>query len=87
MGKNEAVIFSPEGKVLARYAKIHPFSLGGEAQGHERGTEIVTFQWGGFVVAPFVCYDLRFPVFCRAAARKGPDFLVVLALWPVRLQQ
>ncbi|HSI11662.1 MAG TPA: carbon-nitrogen family hydrolase [Chthoniobacter sp.] len=87
MGRNEAVVFSPEGKLLARYAKIHPFSLGGEAQGHERGTEIVTFPWGGFVVAPFVCYDLRFPEIFRAAARKGADLLVVMALWPVKRQQ
>ena len=55
MGRNEAVVFSPEGRLLARYAKIHPFSLGGEAQGHEAGTKIVTFNWGGLVVAPFVC--------------------------------
>jgi predicted amidohydrolase len=87
MGKNEAVIFSPEGKLLARYAKIHPFCLGGEAQGHERGTEIVTCNWGGFVVAPFVCYDLRFPEIFRAAALKGADLFVVMALWPVKRQQ
>src|SRR5215213_7264006 len=52
-GRNEAVAFSPEGALLARYAKIHPFSLGGEAQCHECGGEIVTFPWAGFVVAPF----------------------------------
>src|SRR5206468_403424 len=68
-GRNEAVVFSPEGAVVARYAKIHPFTLGGEAQGHEAGSDIVTFVWGGFLVAPFVCYDLRFPEIFRAAAR------------------
>ncbi|HYR58561.1 MAG TPA: nitrilase-related carbon-nitrogen hydrolase [Chthoniobacteraceae bacterium] len=87
MGRNEAVAFSPDGKLLARYAKIHPFSLGGEAQGHERGAEIVTFEWGGFVVAPFVCYDLRFPEIFRAAARRGASLFVVIALWPVKRQQ
>ncbi len=87
MGRNEAVVFSPDGALLARYAKIHPFSLGGEAQGHERGAEIVTFEWGGFVVAPFVCYDLRFPEIFRAAARRGASLFVVIALWPVKRQQ
>ena len=87
MGRNEAVVFSPEGKLLARYAKIHPFSLGGEAQGHEAGRSIVTFEWGGFVVAPFVCYDLRFPEIFRAAARRGASLFVVMALWPVKRQQ
>ena len=87
MGRNESVTFSPDGALLARYAKIHPFSLGGEAQGHEAGTEIVTFEWGGFVVAPFVCYDLRFPEIFRAAARRGASLFVVSALWPVKRQQ
>lgn len=87
LGRNEAVAFSPDGKLTARYAKIHPFSLGGEAQGHEAGTEIVTFPWGGFTVAPFVCYDLRFPEIFRAAALRGANLFVVIALWPVKRQQ
>lgn len=87
MGRNEAVAFSGEGALLARYTKIHPFSLGGEAEAHERGAEIVTFEWGGFVVAPFVCYDLRFPEIFRTAARRGASLFVVIALWPVKRQQ
>ena len=86
-GRNEAVAISPDGGLLARYTKIHPFSLGGEAQGHEAGTEIVTFEWGGFVIAPFVCYDLRFPEIFRAAALRGADLFLVIALWPVKRQQ
>ncbi len=87
MGRNEAVAFSPDGNLVARYAKIHPFSLGGEAQGHEAGSELVTFAWAGFTVAPFVCYDLRFPEIFRAAARQGANLFVVMALWPVKRQQ
>jgi predicted amidohydrolase len=85
-GRNEAVAFSPESALLARYAKIHPFSLGGESQGHEAGSEIVTFSWDTFIVAPFVCYDLRFPEIFRAAARRGANLFVVIALWPVKRQ-
>ena len=84
---NEAVVVSPSGSILARYRKIHPFSLGGEMQVHEPGSDIVTFDWGGFVVAPFVCYDLRFPEIFRAAARRGANLFVVIALWPVKRQQ
>lgn len=87
MGRNESVVFTPAGELAARYAKIHPFSLGGEAQGHEAGTEIVTFPWSGFTVAPFVCYDLRFPEIFRAAASRGANLFVVIALWPVKRQQ
>ena len=86
-GTNEAVAFSPEGTLLARYAKIHPFSLGGEAVGHVAGKDVALFSWGGFTVAPFVCYDLRFPEIFRAAALRGADLLVVIALWPVKRQQ
>ncbi len=87
MGRNEAVAFSPGGALLARYTKIHPFSLGGEAQGHAAGAEIVTFACGGFTVAPFVCYDLRFPEIFRAAARRGANLFTVIALWPLKRQQ
>jgi predicted amidohydrolase len=86
-GRNEAVVFTPEGELAARYAKIHPACIGGEGQGHERGTEIASFPWGGFTVAPFICYDLRFPEIFRAAARRGANLFVVMALWPVKRQQ
>lgn len=86
-GRNESVMFSPTGAALARYTKIHPFSLGGETAGHEFGAEVVTAEWGGFVVAPFVCYDLRFPEIFRAAAKRGANLFVVIALWPAKRQQ
>ncbi len=86
-GRNESVLVAPDGKVAARYTKIHPFSLGGETAGHEFGAEIVTAEWGGFIVAPFVCYDLRFPEIFRAAAKLGANLFVVIALWPAKRQQ
>ena len=86
-GRNESVAYAPDGALLARYTKIHPFSGGGEDVGHVAGTDIVTFSWGGFTVAPFVCYDLRFPEIFRAAARRGAELFVVIALWPVKRQQ
>ena len=86
MGRNESVAFSPAGGLLARYTKIHPFSLGGEAQGHEAGRDVITFSCGEFLVAPFICYDLRFPEIFRAAAHRGANLLVVIALWPVKRQ-
>lgn len=87
MARNESVAFSPDGKLLARYAKIHPFTRGGEADVHQKGAQIVTFECNGFKVAPFVCYDLRFPEIFRGAARQGANLFVVIALWPVKRQQ
>jgi predicted amidohydrolase len=85
--RNEAVVVSPAGATLARYQKIHPFSLGGEADAHEAGQNIVTFDWSGLTVAPFICYDLRFPEIFRAAATRGVGMFVVIALWPAKRQQ
>ena len=83
-GRNEAVAFAPDGRLLARYVKQRPFSGAGENAVHERGTETVIFSWGGFTVAPFVCYDLRFPELFRDAVQRGADLLIVIAAWPVK---
>jgi predicted amidohydrolase len=82
-GRNEAVVFSPEGVEIARYCKMQPFNLGGEGQHYCAGDDIVTFQWNGFTVAPFICYDLRFPELFRAAAARGAQMFAVIANWPV----
>jgi predicted amidohydrolase len=84
---NQSVAFSPRGELLARYTKIHPFTLGGESSCHAPGSEVVTFAANGFHVAPFVCYDLRFPEIFRVAALRGANLFVVIALWPVKRQQ
>jgi omega-amidase len=83
-GKNEALVFSPEGTPLGRYCKWHPFSPAGETDHYEPGTELVTFSWAGFTVAPFICYDLRFPEIFRAAIRQGAELFVVIANWPAK---
>jgi predicted amidohydrolase len=82
-GLNQCVIFSPEGKEVARYTKIHPFTLGGETENYEAGTEPVLFKWAGFTVSPFICYDLRFPEHFRAATKRGAQLITVIANWPV----
>ncbi len=83
-GANEALAFSPQGSLLARYRKIHSFSPAGEAQAFTAGTEIVTFPWNGFTVAPAICYDLRFPELFRAATAAGANLCCVIANWPDR---
>ncbi len=81
-GRNEAVLFRPQGQEVLRYAKMHPFSFGQETKHYGRGSEVVLFHWQGFTVAPFVCYDLRFPEVFRHAARLGAQVFCVIANWP-----
>jgi len=85
-GANESITFGPDGGELARYRKLQPFSLGGEPEAYPAGNRIVTFTWGGFTVAPFICYDLRFPEIFREATARGADLIAVVASWPNRRQ-
>lgn len=82
--RNEALAIDPSGRVVARYAKIHPFSLGGETRHYSAGTRVLTFQHAGWTIAPFICYDLRFPELFRTAATQGAELFVVIANWPVK---
>ena len=81
-GRNEAVIFDPDGKEIARYCKMHPFTFGGEAEHYEAGPAATIFEWRDFKVAPFICYDLRFPEIFRGAVRRGAQLFTVIANWP-----
>ena len=79
---NEAVAFSPAGAELARYRKMRPFTGGSEHLHYPAGSRHVLFDWQGMRVAPFICYDLRFPELFRPAVRDGAELFVVVANWP-----
>jgi predicted amidohydrolase len=79
--RNACVVVSPAGDEVARYHKIHPFTLAGEPDHYEAGDRAVTVDVEGVRVTPFVCYDLRFPELFRATA-EGTDLFLVIANWP-----
>jgi predicted amidohydrolase len=81
-GRNECVVFSPEGRLLVRYAKMQPFTLGGETACYEQGETAAVVQCGEIAVSPFICYDLRFPELARAVAPKRPHLITYIANWP-----
>jgi len=78
--RNMALLAAPDGSVL-RYAKIHPFTFGGEDRVYTGGDRVVTARVGELSVTPFVCYDLRFPEPFRLAAPET-DLFAVVANWP-----
>lgn len=82
VASNEAVAFAPDGELLVRYQKRQPFSLIGEETKYGRGSTDASFTWNGITVAPFICYDLRFPELFRPAVMNGAELLVVIACWP-----
>jgi predicted amidohydrolase len=78
--RNNAVLAAPDGTVH-RYAKIHPFSYGGEHEHYTAGDRHVTVRVDDLRVTLFVCYDLRFADEFWARAL-DTDLYVVPANWP-----
>ncbi|MCF0218782.1 MAG: hypothetical protein HUK14_03295 [Muribaculaceae bacterium] len=77
---NRAFFIQPDGAV-AFYDKKHLFALSGEDVTFTAGTRmppIVSFR--GWNIMPLVCYDLRFPAWCRNIDLKY-DLLIVSANW------
>jgi predicted amidohydrolase len=75
---NRSLLFAPDGRVLARYSKIHLFDV--DLTGGERYAEsdtvaggnqavVAATPWGGLGLT--ICYDVRFPHLYRALAQKG----------------
>ncbi len=81
---NEAVCLSSSGQILLRYTKIHLFNPGGEGRHYTPGSTVKVFKWEGLEVAPFVCYDLRFPEVFRTASANGAELMIVIANWPAK---
>ena len=81
-GVNEAVCFDAEGSEMVRYRKVHPFTPSGEAEVYLAGGAPVVVEMNGWKVAPFICYDLRFPELFRLAVKEGAEIFPVIANWP-----
>jgi len=80
--RNMVAVYAPSGEQLTGFTKLHPFSYGGEHKRFERGDGVVAYSAGECRVAPFICYDLRFPEVFRQAARQGVQTFTVAANWP-----
>ncbi|MFT5048695.1 MAG: omega-amidase [Chlamydiales bacterium] len=76
---NRFILMRPDGSSVT-YDKRHLFSVAGEDRDFAAGTELITFELGGFRICPLICYDLRFPVWSRN--RDSYDLLIFVANWP-----
>lgn len=76
---NRVIWAQPNGE-LASYDKRHCFRMAGEHENYATGNQRVILPLGGWRVCLAVCYDLRFPVWCRN--RDDYDVLLCLANWP-----
>lgn len=66
--------------ILASYDKRHLFGFGGEGKRYQRGHSTTVVDWRGWRMDLQICYDLRFPVWCRND--RGFDVQLFVANWP-----
>ena len=79
---NRSYLIAPDGRVAARYDKIHMFDVDFgngdvycESASYRRGDKAVLapLPWG--LLGLTICYDLRFPALHRALAKGGAKFI------------
>jgi len=87
---NRSFLFAPDGRLAARYDKIHMFDV--DLANGERYRESSQFRPGEETVVvrtPFarvgltICYDLRFPALYRALAQAGAEILTIPSAFAV----
>jgi predicted amidohydrolase len=64
------------------YNKRHAFTLAGEHNTYTAGKEHLIIEYKGWRIVPFICYDLRFPVWARNTQEY--DLVLYVANWPLK---
>lgn len=77
---NRAFFIEPSGDEYFA-DKRHLFSLGGENLILHPGDERMSLRYRGWNISMIVCYDLRFPIWCRNRNNEY-DLLLAVANWP-----
>lgn len=76
---NRWVFVSPQEEIWY-YDKRHLFSMGDEERFFSAGKSRLVFAFRGVRISPYICYDLRFPVWSRN--HYDYDLAVYVANWP-----
>ncbi len=77
---NRFVFIKPSGE-LYYYDKRHLFSIGGEKETFSPGSSRTIINYLGWRIGLYICYDLRFPVWCRNC--NDTDLMLFSANWPM----
>ena len=78
---NRLFFITAEGETY-QYDKKHLFTLAGEQNHYKAGDSRLLIDYKGWKILPFVCYDLRFPVWCRNM--EEAELMLFVANWPER---
>lgn len=68
---------------LLTYDKEHLFRLAGEQKVYSASHRKITVELNGWKIRPFICYDLRFPIWTRNLEPLY-DVAIFIANWPER---
>lgn len=73
----------PDGQAV-HYDKRHLFRMAGEDKHYTPGSGKITFKINDWIISPFICYDLRFPVWSRNIQDNHIlyDLAIYVANWP-----
>ncbi len=77
---NRAFFIEPSGDETFE-DKHHLFTMAGENKVFSRGYNRLKIRYRGWNLSMVVCYDIRFPVWCRNISNEY-DALIVVANWP-----
>lgn len=77
---NRLVWARPDGRLFT-YDKKHLFAYAGEDKVYTAGRGHLTVELKGWRIRPFICYDLRFPIWCRNL-NEVYDLAIFTANWP-----
>lgn len=80
---NTLIWMNPDGN-FDTYRKRHVFSMGGEHETITPGNEKLIIDFKGWKIRPLICYDLRFPVWCKNTynGEFEYDLAIFVANWP-----
>jgi omega-amidase len=81
---NRLIWMKPNGN-YETYDKKHLFSIAGENEIYTAGTDKLIIELKGWKICPLICYDLRFPVWCKNKYIRNEfeyDLLIFVANWP-----
>jgi len=79
------MLFATSAGELFHYDKVHLFRMADEHKRYHAGDKKCIVELKGWRLLLTVCYDLRFPVFCRN--RDDYDVMLCVANWPESRRQ
>lgn len=87
---NRSLLLAPDGRITARYDKIHLFDVDlptgeslRESHAYEGGANAVLAETPLAPIGLTICYDMRFPHLYRALAQKGARLFTVPSAFTV----